>query len=123
MDSDSGNHSTKETPRGPESGGELPLRGNAVQAWVSQLRAAGHTEAEITEKLRILEDFCQWAGCRPEELVARCVSDGKVLIKERKKLESLIEEFAADSVAKANTIRSFMIHNGVRMIPPKPPWL
>jgi hypothetical protein len=95
----------------------------ALTAWTRQLERSGLTEDEIAAKVAVLEKFCAFAEASPKELVERCLSNGSVVIKERKRIEKLIDEFAGDSVSDANVIRSFMIHNGVRMIAPKPPWL
>lgn len=102
---------------------EAPMKDAAVAKWISDLERSGQTADEIATKVEALDEFCEFAGATPTDLVTRCLCDGSVIIKERKKVEKLIEEFAGESIAKANAVRSFMIHNGIRMISPKPPWL
>ncbi len=101
----------------------MESKDRAVQKWLSQLERSGHDASEIEEKVSLVEQFARFVGAAPSEIVDRCLSNGGVVIKERKKVEKSIEEFAGGDVAKANVIRSFMIHNGIRMIAPKPPWL
>ncbi len=112
---------------GTESEPELKYQNlrddSALEVWEQQMRRSGVAEEEISSKVSTLLRFCEFVGATPTELVSRCLSNGGVVIKERKKIERLIEEFAGGSVTEANAIRSFMIHNGIRMIAPKPPWL
>ena len=94
-----------------------------IDHWRKELLDGGATEDEIEKKVGYLVEFCDFANETPSGLVRSVLKDGKVIISKRKALEETIERFAGDSVEKANAIRSFMIHNGVRMIAPRPPWL
>lgn len=94
-----------------------------VEFWKGELARSGVAEHEIAEMADHLMEFCDFAGSSPRELIRRVLRDGNVIVKERKKLEDEIERFSGGSVKKANAVRSFMIHNGVRMIAPKPSWL
>lgn len=105
----------------------------ALDAWIDALSASGVDEEELSRRRAILEDFCEFAKRTPDELVEACVDRdrGQIIVKQRKKVEVLIDEFAAQSAngdtrastTQANVVRSFFIHNGVRLIAPRAPWL
>lgn len=106
----------------------------ALDAWTGALSASGVDEEELSRRRAILEEFCEFAGSTPDDLVEGCVDRdrGQIVVKQRKRVEALIDEFAARSSAtgdkrastnQANVVRSFFIHNGVRLIAPRAPWL
>ena len=100
---------------------------DAVQTWFGGLRAQwGEEPSDKEGKLRTLADFCGLVERDPDAIVADCsidVESGKrIRIKARRLYSEKIEEFQASvdggrlTRGKAgNTIRSFMIHNGIFM--------
>lgn len=105
----------------------------ALDAWVHALSESGVGADEIGRRRAVVEEFCVFAEAEPDDLVERCLNRerGQIIVKERKKVEALISEFGeqtenGDSRAvteRANFVRSFFIHNGVRLIAPRAPWL
>lgn len=105
----------------------------AMEAWVHALSESGVGEAEIGRRRAVVEEFCAFAEAEPDDLVERCLDRerGQIVVKERKQVEALIGEFGdqtgnGDSrtvTERANFVRSFFIHNGVRLIAPRAPWL
>ncbi|MFN8104038.1 MAG: hypothetical protein U0U69_06220 [Acidimicrobiia bacterium] len=103
---------------------------DSVEPWRKALQDSGLGDAEVAERIRILGEFCELAELDPDGVVEACVDRdrGRIVAGERKKVESLIDEFAADgdprtATRRANVVRSFLIHNGVRVLAPKAPWL
>lgn len=100
---------------------------DAVQTWFGGLREHwGEEPSDKEGKLRALADFCDLVERDPDAIVADCsreVESGKrIRIKARRLYTAKIEEFQASvdggrlARGKAgNTIRSFMIHNGIFM--------
>ena len=98
-----------------------------VQAWFQGLKEHWGEEPPDKEgKLRMLLSFCEMVDKDPDAIVAECsreVDSGKrIRIKARRLYTEKIEEFKAtadggprDQGKAANTIRSFMIHNGIFM--------
>jgi len=105
----------------------------SVDRWESALRESGLAETEVAQRRGVLDEFCAFAELGPDEVVESCVDrdKGKIVAGRRKKMEELIDEFAAgdgngagrESTQRANVVRSFLIHNGVRVLTPKAPWL
>lgn len=99
----------------------------AVQTWFNGLREQwGEEPSDKESKLGLLADFCGFVEKDPDEIVAECsreVEGGKrIRIKARRLYTEKIEEFqgSVDGGRQArgragNTIRSFMIHNGIFM--------
>lgn len=106
---------------------------SALETWVGGLRDAGLAEDEIAQRRAVLEEFCAFAHATPDELVERCVNreKGRIKVGARRETEAAIEEFgkAVDEsdprggVVRANVVRSFLIHNGVRVLAPRASWL
>lgn len=107
---------------------------DSVGAWQEALRDSGMSETEVAERLATLKEFCELASLPPDDVVETCVDRerGRITAGGRKKIESLIDEFAAAAdgdptsraaTRRANVVRSFLIHNGVRVLTPKAPWL
>lgn len=98
---------------------------SALDLWLKSLEEKQTPQGEIAQKRSTLEEFCAFAETDPDTLVSDCIDEdaGKIRVKERKRIEALIDEFGAGSTERANVVRSFLIHNGVRLVPPKAPWL
>jgi hypothetical protein len=84
---------------------------------------AGRAE-DLTSRLDILRRFCEFVGKDPDSVIQECLrtSEGetKISIKGRRHYDDLIREFqeSVDGDARlrircGNTIRSFLIHNGI----------
>lgn len=104
----------------------------AVTRWEDALRSSGLDDAEVAQRRGVLDEFCTFAGMDADAVVETCVDrdKGKIVAKGRKRIEDLVVEFAASTdgdarevTRRANVVRSFLIHNGVRMLAPKAPWL
>lgn len=99
----------------------------AVQTWFEGLREQwGEEPSDQDGKLKSLSQFCDLVEKDPDAIVADCtreVESGKrIKIKARRLYTEKIEEFQASvdggrlARGKAgNTIRSFMIYNGIFM--------
>ena len=115
----------------PDDLGELP----AVQHWMASTsrhylnRAQG--EADRRRKLDVLRSFCETIQMDPDSLVKslfRATPEGpRIKLKRRRTVVEQIAEFEAKAretqdVRQArdvgNTVRSFLIHNGVAMTAP-----
>lgn len=106
----------------------------ALEKWSEGLAATGLGEAEVAERVAVLEEFCRFAELAPDELVERCVDRerGRIKVKERTRVEELIAAFGAQgdgdgdaraAATRTNIVRSFLVHNGVRVLAPRAPWL
>jgi hypothetical protein len=105
----------------------LPMADYAsVQAWFDGLRQhwGGDPAHDDPERLTILEAFCRYAGRTPDEIIrdTTMVKDGerRIRTKGRERYAMLIDEWQAtiegSRIRKGkwgNTVRSFLIHNGV----------
>jgi hypothetical protein len=97
----------------------------AVRTWFEGLRAQSDVDPEADpDRLRILAAFCDRVGRTPDEIVADCLrpaGDGlKIRAKGRRAYAEAIAVFQAavagdarEQVRWGNTVRSFLIHNGV----------
>lgn len=97
----------------------------SLALWRAGLEGNGVPTSEIDERIGVVEEFAAYVESTPDEIVATCIDSeaGKVRVKERKRFEAAINEFAPGSVDKANIVRSFLIHNGVRLVAPRASWL
>lgn len=99
---------------------------DTVRTWLEGLRQhwGGDPEHDDPERLEILEAFCRFAERDPDAIIAECVlvRDGekRVSVKGRRRYAKLIGTFqsrvegARLRRAKwGNTVRSFLIHNGI----------
>jgi hypothetical protein len=80
---------------------------------------------EQQNRLTLLADFCRHVDQSPDELVAGCLrttkhGDTAISAKGRNAVQTAIDEFVAstgrtdrDAVVAGNTLRGFLIHNGV----------
>ena len=99
----------------------------AVQTWFQGLKEHWGEEPPDKEgKLNTLMAFCRFAEKDPDAIVEECsreVEGGKrIRIKARRLYSEKIEEFkgniegnSREQGRAANTVRSFMIHNGIFM--------
>lgn len=112
----------------PESPVELrPLLDYAsVQAWIDGLRQhwGGDPATDDPERLPILEAFCRHLNRDPDQMIKETtmIKDGerRIRTKGRERYSAAIDEWQAtvegSRIRKAkwgNTVRSFLIHNGV----------
>lgn len=97
----------------------------ALTLWRSGLEGNGVPADEIDKRIAVVLEFAAYVESAPDQIVATCIDSdaGKVRVKERKRFEAAINEFAPGSVDKANVVRSFLIHNGVRLVAPRASWL
>jgi hypothetical protein len=81
-------------------------------------------EAETRAKLETLGSFCGLSGRRPDELVEwlfRQTPEGpRIRLKRRREVMAMILDFEREHGGRAagNTVRSFLIHNGVALSAP-----
>ena len=97
----------------------------AVRTWFEGLRAQSDVDPEADpDRLPILAAFCTRVGKTPDEIVAECLrpaGDGlKIRVKGRRFYAEAIAAFQSEAAGDAreqvrwgNTVRSFLIHNGV----------
>jgi hypothetical protein len=98
----------------------------SVRTWLDGLRQhwGGDPEADDPERLPILAAFCGYAGRDPDQMIRETtmLKDGerRIRVKGRAKYAELIDRWQetveGSRFAKAkhgNTVRSFLIHNGV----------
>jgi hypothetical protein len=107
--------------------GLQPLTSYAtVRTWLDGLRQhwGGDPERDDPERLDILEAFCRFADKDPDTIIAECVliKDGekRIRTKGRARYAALIADFQSrvegSRIRRAkwgNTVRSFLIHNGI----------
>ena len=105
----------------------LPLTDYAtVQTWLDGLRQhwGGETKRDDPERLEILEAFCRFAEKDPDTIIEECVlvRDGekRIRVKGRRRYADLIVQFQSQVEGSrpkrakwGNTVRSFLIHNGI----------
>ena len=98
-----------------------------VRNWLDGLREhwGGDPETDDPERLPLLEAFCQFATVDPDTVIKECTridksGDRRISMKGRRKYAELIDQFQAQSTEarlrkakRGNTIRSFLIHNGI----------
>lgn len=99
----------------------------SVQTWLKGLRAQWAREPDDVEgSLATLQRFCTFVEREPDAIIAECsreVESGKrIRIKARRSYAEKIVEFEASvegdtrtQTRAGNTVRSFMIHNGIFM--------
>jgi hypothetical protein len=95
-----------------------------VGRWLSAYDAhwnVQRTEGETRARLEVLARFCDACGRQPDDLVAwlfRPTPEGpRIRLKRRREVMALIDRFEAENGGRAagNTVRSFLIHNGVAL--------
>jgi hypothetical protein len=100
----------------------------AMQKWLESLRKRGEEVNLDDDRVKLVEGFCEYVGKTPDEVVDYCWlrnrKDGlrSISSKRRRETSEQIEEYIKESgltaykaTVAANTIRSFLIHNGVFM--------
>jgi hypothetical protein len=96
----------------------------SVKTWFNGLREqSGVDPAADPSRLQYLKEFCEFAGLDPDEAVRACLlikegKDTKISIKGRRSMAERIAEYqekgeARNRARRGNTIRSFLIHNGI----------
>ena len=104
-----------------------PLREySTVQAWLDGLKQhwGGDPATDDPERLPMLEVFCIYANRDPDQIIKETtmIKDGekRIRTKGRERYSTLIDEWQAlqegSRIRKGkwgNTVRSFLIHNGV----------
>ena len=101
-----------------------------VRKWISGLeKHYGPSDKDAEEaRLDALSSFCAFVDSSPEEIVKQCfyrkkeTGDLRISVKARRHFSERIDEFQQrtegskfDKARAGNTIRSFLIHNGVLM--------
>jgi predicted Fe-S protein YdhL (DUF1289 family) len=98
-----------------------------VERWLRSYDAhwdVRQSDGETRSKLEVLARFCAACGRQPDELVAwlfRPTPEGpRIRLKRRREVMALIDRFEAENGGRAagNTVRSFLIHNGVALSAP-----
>ncbi|MGH8973455.1 MAG: hypothetical protein ACRD0C_09655 [Acidimicrobiia bacterium] len=96
-----------------------------VQRWFASAHYDEDPEEERQHRLALLAEFCDHIGESPDELIAgllRTTKDGDTAIraKRREAVNTAIEEFVEkrgdtgrEAVVSGNSIRGFMVHNGI----------
>jgi hypothetical protein len=96
----------------------------SVKAWFNGLRdQSGVDPAADPSRLQLLKEFCEFVDLDPDAAVKACLlikegKDTKISIKGRRSMAEKIADFQAmgdsrDRAKRGNTIRSFLIHNGI----------
>jgi len=97
---------------------------DSVKTWYGGLREqSGVDPNEDKSRLELLREFCATLELDPDEIVAACLlrkegKETKISIKGRRSMADRITDFQAagegrERVKRGNTIRSFLIHNGI----------
>ena len=104
---------------------EALTESTVVRRWFASAGYDADPPDEQEARLELLAAFCAHVGQSPEELVASCLrttkhGDTAISAKGRTAMQEAIETFVAstgrtgrDAVAAGNTLRGFLIHNGV----------
>ena len=98
----------------------------SVQTWLDGLRQhwGGDPVSDDPERLPMLEAFCRWVNRDPDQVIKETtmIKDGerRIRVQGRNRYAALIAEWQdtveGSRIRKAkwgNTVRSFLIHNGV----------
>lgn len=98
-----------------------------VKTWFAGLREQSDVDPTADpSRLRLLEEFCRFVEMDPDEVLKACLlekegRETKISIKGRRRMAEKIVEFqnlgeglsSRDRAQRGNTIRSFLIHNGI----------
>jgi hypothetical protein len=101
---------------------------NAIRFWFDQKKVDPRDEEDLLE---LMQQFCAFVGKDPDEIVGECFkSQGGLNYKKRRLYSDEIGRFTQTlegeeraRVQSGNVVRSFFIHNGVRLFAPTAPWL
>ncbi len=105
------------------------LEYRSVNDWLDGLREhwGGDPETDDPDRLPLLEEFCRFVETDPDTVIKECLridkaGDQRISMKGRRRYAELIDEFQAQSTEtrlrkakRGNTIRSFLIHNGIHL--------
>jgi len=109
---------------------QKPLESHeSVRTWFKGLREqSGIEPTDDPARLKLLGEFCALVELDPDEVVKACllVKEGRetrISIKGRRSMAEKIAEFQAlgsaddsrNRAKRGNTIRSFLIHNGIQL--------
>jgi hypothetical protein len=98
---------------------------NSVKTWFAGLRdQSGVDPHDDPSRVEFLKEFCASLELDPDEIVSACLlkkegKETKISIKGRRSMAERIADFQAagaeprDRPKRGNTIRSFLIHNGI----------
>jgi hypothetical protein len=100
---------------------------DSVKTWFKGLREQSGVDPKgDPSRLRLLGEFCAFINLDPDQAVAACLlaKEGrqpKISIKGRRGMAEKIAQFqsqladvnSAERARRGNTIRSFLIHNGI----------
>src|SRR5450759_2533642 len=99
---------------------------NSVKTWFAGLRdQSGIEPNDDPSRVVFLSEFCASLELDPDEIVTACLlkkegKETKISIKGRRSMAERIADFQAgggaegrERVKRGNTIRSFLIHNGI----------
>jgi hypothetical protein len=98
---------------------------SSVKTWFTGLREqSGVDPHDDPSRVAFLKEFCATLELDPDELVAACLlkkegKETKISIKGRRSMAERIADFQAagtelrERPKRGNTIRSFLIHNGI----------
>ncbi len=103
------------------------LASPAVQRWVEGLRTQSGVEVDSEdERLQLLAGFCRATDRTPDEIVESCflrrreTGERFLSVKRRQAISNEIDRYVESTgheghafVVTSNTLRSFLIHNGV----------
>jgi hypothetical protein len=96
-----------------------------VRTWFEDFEKNwGEKPEDASSRLEVLRRFCEFVGKDPDTIVAECLrtveGETKISIKGRRSYVRMIQEFqeslegdARQKIQGGNTIRSFLIHNGI----------
>ncbi len=98
----------------------------SVRRWLERSGDGAGSSVSVAD-LEMLQRFCASIGADPDQLVARCLrstTSGSTAISAagRRRTDQAITDFVAsegstgrDAIVLANTLRGFLIHNGIFM--------
>jgi hypothetical protein len=103
------------------------LRSPAVQKWIDGLRQQSGVDIDHEDgRLHLLAGFCESTGRTPDETVQFCflrrrdTGERFLSVERRQTISAEIDRFVESTgreshefVVASNTLRSFLIHNGV----------
>jgi hypothetical protein len=99
-----------------------------VRLWLAEKRVGPEEKQDL---LVVMERFCSFTGVEPDEMIQECFkAEGGLNYKKRRHYISEIQRFtdglpgeARSKIQSGNVVRSFFIHNGVRLSAPAAPWI
>ena len=102
----------------------------SVRNYIADLTGKGLNEAERLERLAVLEQFCDFVGRNPEQMIDEIFDVETQKYRKRNFYTEQVKQFSAQisggwsaQTARGNIIRGFFIANGRRLPNEKPAWL